>query len=147
MKLTGCTGSSLGGANHRLAGWCLPRAPIIVVYPTIHISNKHQFRFSILFSKLRPNCWWKSCWICKNRKSSTLWLTIRSPDLMVIWSRMSTYFIRWPKGDVSNKTKHQFLKQKWKFLCSNVQNRHFIIHEGLRNIFNFLVEPWKRAIW
>ena len=134
MKLTGCTGSSLGGANHRLAGWCLPRAPIIVVYPTIHISNKHQFRFSILFSKLRPNCWWKSCWICENRKSSTLWLTIRSPDLMVIWSRMSTYFkmmsfLFLPRP--SQKTEPIFL-----FLL-NLSNLH--------NMFR--LSPWSHGIW
>ena len=42
-----------GPANHRQDDVCRGR-PIITVYPAIRIFNKHQFRFSILFSKLRP---------------------------------------------------------------------------------------------
>ena len=42
-----------GPANHRQDDVCRG-PPIITVYPAIRIFNKHQFRFSILFSKLRP---------------------------------------------------------------------------------------------
>ena len=78
-------------------------APVIVVYPTIQISNKHQFRFSILFSKLRPNhpdCWWsplagggkqekrsQHCWL----NLSTDWLLDNMVTVARLWE--STYSI------------------------------------------------------